>query len=256
MKRSQMPILSEEAQRHLTNFADYLEQQQDASAATRRNYLSDIRQFMAWCEKRWQTEAEPVINPKASSNFSPQAVATPLLVHYREWLLQEQHLKINSINRFLVSLKRYFEWAVTSEMIERDPARVVKLARHQQTVPRFIDDKEEEALMAAVTTSRNLRDRTILTLMLHTGLRATETCQLQVKDVQLGRRGGLIRVTTGKGNKYREIPLNATIRPLLQEYIAGLPTNEIYLFASSKTEQGITVRALGQFIMEPGIWTI
>lgn len=246
MKRTQMPMLSGEAQTHLVKYAHYLELEQDVSPATRRNYLSDVRQFMAWCESRWQTETDASTTTKV--NFNPQAVGTPLLVHYRQWLQQEQHLKPNSINRYLVSLKRYFEWAVTAGILSRDPARAVKLGRQEQTAPRFIDDKEEEALMAAVTSSGNLRDRTILTLMLHTGLRAQETCQLQLKDVQLGRRGGLLRVNEGKGNKSREIPLNATVRPLLKEYIGNLADTQIYLFASSKTAQGISVRALGQLL--------
>jgi integrase/recombinase XerD len=76
--------------------------------------------------------------------------------------------------------------------------------------PRQLSDKEEEALVAAAAAG-SLRDRTMIVLMLHTGLRAGEICALRRDDVTILRRSGLVRVT-GKRNKYREVPLNATAR--------------------------------------------
>src|SRR5438128_1062971 len=82
--------------------------------------------------------------------------------------------------------------------------------------PRHLDDQEEQALVAAATKEGTLRDRTLVVLLLHTGLRAKEICQLRRDQVKLGRRSGTLEVI-GKRNKYREVPLNATARKTLEE---------------------------------------
>ncbi len=84
----------------------------------------------------------------------------------------------------------------------------------EATAPRHLDDDDEDALVSAVMTIGSLRDRTIILLMLHTGLRARDVCTLQRSNVVVGKRSGLLKVY-GKRNKYREVPLNATARKAL-----------------------------------------
>jgi integrase/recombinase XerC len=156
-------------------------------------------------------------------------------------------LKPASINRSLVTLKRYFSWAVDVGLITRNPATVVKLVPQEEHPPRHLTDTEEEALVAAVTAGGSLRDRTIIVLMLHTGLRAREVCTLRPHNVKNGKRTGSLQVI-GKRNKYREIPLNATARAALTEYLTMLPEDAEYLFPSGKTGQALTERALGHLI--------
>lgn len=50
MKREAQPVLSAEGQQALDCYAYVLEQVEDLSAKTIRNYLSDLRQFREWCE--------------------------------------------------------------------------------------------------------------------------------------------------------------------------------------------------------------
>jgi integrase/recombinase XerC len=83
--------------------------------------------------------------------------------------------------------------------------------------------------------------------MLHTGLRTSEVCALRRNDLCLGRRSGLLRVT-GKRNKYREIPLNATARQALQDYLPTLRPEAVYLFPSAKTGVALTERAVGYIV--------
>jgi transcriptional regulator with XRE-family HTH domain len=50
------------------------------------------------------------------------------------------------------------------------------------------------ALMAAVSQHGSLRDRTLLVVALHTGLRAEELCGLKPEHMHLGRRSGHVAV--------------------------------------------------------------
>ena len=128
-----------------------------------------------------------------------------------------------------------------------DPAKVVKLVGEEVLAPRHLDDQEEQRLLAAVTEAGSLRVRAIVVLLLHTGLRVRELCTLTRAHVRLGKRSGTIWVL-GKGNKYREIPLNATARAALLAYDPSLTTpsdDPTPLFLSEKRHTQLTGRGLG-----------
>src|SRR5438309_1410457 len=137
MKRTAQLALSREGQQVLDHYASALKQGEDLSPVTVRNYLSDLRQFISWCEHCWHNE-------------------------------------------------------------------------------------EEDALVAAVNAYGTLRDRTIIILLLHTGLRAEELCTLTSKQVSIGKRTGTLRII-GKRKKERSVPLNATARSALLKYLETQP---------------------------------
>ncbi len=114
-------------------------------------------------------------------------------MQYRSYLQTVRRMQPTTINRILVGLKRYCAWATEAGLLDRDPARVVKLIPQVKGAPRHLTDAEEQALLAAVTKHGPLRDQTILTLLLHTGLRAHELCGLEVRDVTVNKRSGVLR---------------------------------------------------------------
>jgi integrase/recombinase XerD len=101
-----------------------------------------------------------------------------------------------------------------------------------------------------VTQIGNSRDRAIIVLMLHTGLRARELCTLTRAQVEFGKRSGTISVL-GKRNKQREIPLNATARAALLAYDLLLckPSGDTTpLFLSKQKHTRLTERGLGYLV--------
>lgn len=246
MRRIALPTVSRSGQQTLDAYEQVLRNEEDLAAVTIRNYLSDLRQFAAWCESTWTRGRE------GEHCFTPATVTTPTITDYRAYLQHTLRLKPASINRFLVSLKRYFAWLTETGQIKRDPAKVVKLVEQEMAPPRHLSDQEEQALVAAVTETGSLRDRTIIVLMLHTGLRAREVRTLTRSQVKLGKRTGSLQVL-GKRNKYREIPLNATARTALEEYDPLLRkqtqgADPTPLFLSAKTRGRLTERGLGYLI--------
>ncbi|HLZ22361.1 MAG TPA: tyrosine-type recombinase/integrase [Ktedonobacterales bacterium] len=240
MKRPAQPTLSDAGEAALAPYVRHLYAEQDLSAATRRNYLSDLRQFAAWCELSWAEGQDEL------RSFAPTAVSTPTITTYRSYLQTVVGLRPSSINRHLVSIKRYLAWAVDTGLVARDPSRVVKLIPRTAQPPRHLTDREEQALVAAVSQHGSLRDRTLLILALHTGLRAEELCRLKREHVHLGRRSGYVAVY-GKRNKYREVPLNSTARDALSSYLQTLPHESAYLFPSRKRgESGGDVGPVGE----------
>lgn len=220
-------------------FAAYLKEQQDLAGATLRNYVSDVAQFFAWC-----AALHEIPRP---ADFGSTQVTTAMVVRYRTYLQADLQLQPQTINRYLTSVKRFFAWGRAMGSLSYDPAAVVKMIPETTSTPRHLTDQEEDALVAAVTTAGNLRDRVIIVLMLHTGLRAGEVCGLRREQVHLQKRSGMLAVC-GKRNKYREVPLNATARSVLTDYLPTVASNAPYLFLSERTGQRLTERGLGYLI--------
>jgi len=249
MKRQANPQISPSGEAALAQYEQVLREQEDLTFASVRNYLSDIRQFMAWSEEH---EAGQRTDCQNGSDFDPQAITTPTLTRYRTYLQTVQRQKPASVNRSLISLKRYFGWAFHHLLVTYDPSVAVKLVGQQESAPRHLDDQEEQGLVAAVTKAGCLRVRVLIVLLLHIGLRAKEICQLRRDQVKLSKRSGFLEII-GKRNKYREVPLNATARKVLEEYPPTLSVERIFLFPSSKTGEALSERALGYIVKKHAV---
>ena len=245
MKRVANPPLSSSGEEAVAQYRQTLWEHEDLTDASRRNYLSDLRHFAAWYEAHSTRKTDETSS--SQMGFIPQAITTPALTRYRTYLQKDLHQKPNSVNRALISLKRYCSWAMQKQFISYNPSAPVKLVGEEEHAPLHLEDEEEQVLVAAVTNEETLRDRVLIVLLLHTGLRAREICRLRRDQVKLGKRSGTLEVI-GKRNKYREVQLNATARKTLEEYLPTLPAETIFLFPSGKTKEALSERALGYIV--------
>ncbi|AFM42974.1 site-specific recombinase XerD [Desulfosporosinus acidiphilus SJ4] len=234
--------LSVQGELLISKFINTLSIQEDLKPKTLKEYASDLKQFVGWFESPEYKE-ETII-------FNIEDVSTPTLTRYREVMQKITVLKPATINRRLITLKRFFDWAITEGIIRRDPSKPVKLVPEEKVSPRQMTDKEEAALVAAAEQNGSTRDHAIIILMLHTGLRSMEVCNLSPSDITIGKRSGQLIVRSGKRNKQREVPLNSTCRAILERYINELSQNSIYLFPSEKTGNRLSERALRHVIQK------
>ncbi len=135
MKRQANPHLSSPGECALAQYQQTLREQEDLTPASVRNYLSDVRHFMAWYEQR---EAERATHAQGGSGFHPQAITIPALTRYRTYLQTIQRQKPASVNRSLISVKRYFGWARQNQRITYDPSAAVKLVGQEDAAPRHL----------------------------------------------------------------------------------------------------------------------
>src|SRR5437764_14875559 len=110
MRRLANPPLSSSGEAALTQYQQVLWEHEDLAGASRRNYLSDLRHFAAWYETHYTSSTSDATLFRAE--FDPQAITTPTLTSYRSYLQKDLRQKPNSVNRALVSLKRYFSWVM------------------------------------------------------------------------------------------------------------------------------------------------
>lgn len=81
-------------------------------------------------------------------------------------------------------------------------------------IPLFLSQKEIDDLIRGVPKERH---KLGLYLMSYGGLRVSEMCTLKVSDIHLQRN---FMIITGKGNKQRVVPINATLQKMLESYFS------------------------------------
>lgn len=125
----------------------------------------------------------------------------------------------STVNRILAAVSSFYEYAILAGLLERanplekrqDPALQHVSDRHRpfmgrasrqrpirravrvktiQRIPRPLEDDQVQLLLAQL---RGLRDRAIVLLMLHGGLRPGEVLGLHLEDVAYGRRRVVVR---------------------------------------------------------------
>lgn len=96
---------------------------------------------------------------------------------------------------------------------------------------RILDPSQLHRMIYEAEKSENTRDHAMLLLLYGSGIRCSELCGLQWKDVQINRDGGQITVL-GKRGKTRSIPLHNKVWNVLQTYRPTEAGMNDYVFPS------------------------
>jgi len=189
-------------------FEDHLRSRPEGiSPYTVQGYVADLEKFATWFKK---TNGEPM----RLRDVTPVDVRD-----YKAHLQTVKKYRPSTINRRLAALRTYFSWAIDEGLISDDPVRV-RNVEEPQTAPRSISEREYHRLLRAVQRDGSKRDVAIIQLLRHSGLRVGELCNLELEDIEMSKRKGKVIVRSGKGRRYREVPLNLDARRALQEYFA------------------------------------
>jgi len=193
---------------------------------TTRSYSSDIKLFASWF---YETNRE---------ELTPQSITPIDLREYKRHLLEDRGLKPATVNRRLASISAFCKWAEEQGLTDGNPCDEISLVPEVRTAPKWLTKKEQYALLRAVQKENKPRDEALIMLMLHTGLRVGEVSDLRLGDISISPRNGKIIVRSGKGEKFRTVPLNSRVRNALSGYLSVRPrVNHDYLFAGQKGER-------------------
>lgn len=214
---------------------------QPLSAHTRRTYLAQVRRYCTYLSTSCWEYGHPLQEPHAR-DYAVRDYKTALKV---------LHLaKPSSVNLALVAVDHFYRF------LELPPPQVAREDLPAQA-PRALEPPEQKRFLRAVERCSSARDRAIALLLFYTGLRISECASLTMDDVRLSSRKGLVIVRMGKGNTYREVPLNAEVRTALDNWLEQRKQrvsqrNELALFLTRRGTRLATrsmddvVRRLGQ----------
>ena len=177
-------------------------------------------------------------------------------VNLVEFLSSLFHQKLDSrtVARHVVTLRNFFRYAQTHDLIAEDPAMNLESPKIRRTLPGYLRLEEIERLLTQPNdkTPIGLRDRTMLDVLYSTGLRVSELVSLRVMDVD--RAVGCIRCI-GKGDKERIVPVGKKALALVERYLrdarpklvpAGKQLNSPMLFINGR----------GGPLSRVGVWKI
>lgn len=149
------------------------------------------------------------------------------ITSYRNYLIENQYemttinKKVNSIHSF----NRYLVDNGSSKDIVVEIAKDrVKLAYGSERQVEVLTDKQVERILFYIQNDEKVskRNRTIILLLLYTGLRVSELCDIKTKNIDF--LTAQLRVF-GKGGKVREVPLKSEVVDAIKEYLVERSTN-------------------------------
>jgi len=133
-----------------------------------------------------------------------------------------------TVNREMCVLSKIFSLAFDAELIESNPCRRVRKFRTNSGRVRYLTFDEEAKLFEKLQGQEWVQR--IVTMAINTGMRQGEIFDLTWFDVDLLR--GVIHIRVSKNGKDRFVPINQTIRAMLE----GLAHTSEYVFPSPKTK--------------------
>jgi site-specific recombinase XerD len=118
-----------------------------------------------------------------------------------------------------IAMRSFYAWAADEDEIDDNPMLGVKVERAEPPPPTFPADDDLRALLK-VCAGRGIwerRDAAMIRLAAATGMRITELCSLELRDVDLVQRVAQIR--KGKGDRARFARFDAETGAALDRYL-------------------------------------
>jgi len=207
---------------HVEEFIRYLKFEKRYSVHTQKAYEADIIQFKDYIATEYEASVD-----QASD------------VVIRSWVISriENSSSKRSLNRKLSSLRQFYKYLLREGVVDQNPMLRILSMKIDKTVPSFISETEMRFLLEKLEYSNDyegVRDKAVLQMFYHTGIRLSELIDLKVEDVDFSQKQ--VKVF-GKRSKERIIPL-------LNEHVADLNNylkERQALFGSSKGYLFLTI---------------
>ncbi len=207
-------------------FTDRLTRQLQASPRTIASYRDTLRLLLEFVQHSTGT---------APSELDWSDLDEDLISRFLDHLETQRGNTAKTRNLRLTAIRSLFKFAALRHPEHADTiARVLAIPpkRHQQRTITYLTALEATALIEAPNQARweGRRDRAILILAIHAGLRVSELTTLDCGDITLGT-GAHVRCRHTKGRKHRAVPLTTPARAVLMSWLAergGLPADPLF----------------------------
>lgn len=193
----------------IARFIEYLSAERNLAPSTVKAYEYDLRRY---------TEYRVAIPLPMSVEKTDAFELKEYLAHLRE----EHDCRPTTLARVVSSLRTFFEFLKTSGVLESSPAVSLHHPKKPKKLPIYLVPEEARRLLTLHPglETEEVRNRTILILLVMSGIRLAELVGLDVNSVDT--EGGTVLVF-GKGRKERLVPMNASLLAALKTWLASRP---------------------------------
>ena len=201
-----------------TNWAGYFDRY--LNPRTRAIYARDLKEFFGGEIPR----------------SSPEFIAKASTEYVLKWRINQsaRGLKAVTVNRKLSAIRTFFDYAVATGLLNRNPAHPklvapLKAAKWEPEINLSIDDVK--AMLSCCYNDkqkiRGLRDRAIIALGFTSILRRSEIVGLSWPDIAAAQKGKyMLKLRHAKGGEGETVPLNAITKQMVEEYLLAFGTPE------------------------------
>jgi len=218
------PILND-----INEYLVFISQVKNLSENTTKSYERDLKKLYLFLEK---------LNVTNYSEIKEEICSA--------WIgdLYSQNNKPKSIQRHLSSAKGFFRFLKKNNLISSSPFELVTAPKSSNTLPDVLSPEDVEQLLNFKPSNTiEIRDMAIVELMYSSGLRVSETVNINISDFE--ENMSFLRVI-GKGSKTRLVPMGRFAINAINNWMnerEKISNNTDALFLNSKGSR-LSVRSI------------
>ena len=183
---------------YLSDYLEFLELDKGLSENTLLAYRNDLMDFFDYLYSIDIQEVDKISRSSLSSYIK---------------FLSENNIKTSSQVRKIASIKGFFRFLCSREIIKSNPALSINIPKVPKRLPKVLSVSEIQNLL-----SKNLSilDSVIFELLYGCGLRVSELVNLDIRNINIQTS---ILKTMGKGSKERIIPFGKKAKNAINKYL-------------------------------------
>jgi site-specific recombinase XerD len=259
----------------LNDFREYLlvnplpsRKRQGASEKTIQGYVQDVSIFLRW----WKGTFGNDLTLEAL-NDDPYLLNRKAIQDFLSWLQTTKGYAAATVLRYSSSLTAFAAWLEAIGALRHNPTLGLRLPVAKISEPRGLTDAQRARFEAVFQSPwqdkvtkrkrtyetqaplRLARDKAIALLMLYAGPRVEEVERLNLGDIEIRPRSGVMRIRQGKGFRERDVPLPQAARDAISAWLdvrAELPVEHEALFVELRQYRRLSVRSMQSIVTEAG----
>ncbi len=202
-------------------------------------YSANLKSFRNYLKNRHLSDSLDNIDTKLLREYVLYLMKRTKYNGHPYTPVKAELLSSATIHGHVRTLRAFYNWLVTEDLAQSNPANNLKLPKIVRKVVSTLSDEEIGAILNTFSISpSDARNQTLFMILLDTGLRIGELVNLKMDDVHMDE--GYLKVM-GKGKKERIVPIGNNAQRALQRYLfrfrpkpTNPVTNNVFLSASSK----------------------
>lgn len=207
-------------------FSEELKSKQ-RSQATVIAYTKDIEQLIDFLAKQGITD--------------PSVVTLENLEAFKVSLAQTGYTP-KSISRKINSIRTFFKFLFNEKAVSINPSEKLSHPKFDTLPPRVLTEMEYRALRDVSRV--DIRLYSIVEILLQTGIRIGELTRLNMADMKTTKDGKMFYLDVAPFGSHpgRKVPLNASAKKAIDEYLRIRPNTELPTLFVTKTGNPLLVR--------------
>jgi integrase/recombinase XerD len=210
---------------------------QGKAMGTVKTYIEVIRKFKHWLETK---------------GYCFEELMEEHIQLYINYL--EEDKSPSTVEKHYAALNMYAKYL-------NKPNLMVNIVRHRTkqnnqkfNPPKTLDLAEESSFLSQVIKDGNLRNTSMIYLLLHTGIRVSELCNLNVSDITMNVEQTILSIRNNQGKIGRIIPLSQEAKKHLVNYMDSiLAQDNMSMLYTSNLNNRITPRAVQYILKKYGV---